>query len=371
MHSSLRPRTSTSGRTAGPGTGLRSGAAKRTLAALGLALAPCLLACAEPTPQAPPADAAPATATAAATADPAASLASLWAGKAPPEWKYDFKDPGPGPRAPVTLAFEAEVGSAMFPEIEALVARRGLKCADTSIRAMMDKRRETEKARIADAKARGEDAVTAASWVNKRSKREANPQLRFSCPKVASDQLQDRPRVPSSGRLLYVFDGAEYPLRHTSYQRTTGDQALALKDFEDTVAHFTRLYGAPTKTFKNPLPTPDKDGKVEFPTAMNFETSWEFADLLARVNVLRYGDLVTIGERVEVPHGLRPDAPRFVDGKLLPPRPAPAGAPTPAADAPAGTPTPATTAPAGAATPATTAPAAPQSSAPATPTSKP
>ena len=247
----------------------------------------------------------------------------------------------------------------------------GAKCADTSIRAMMDKRRETEKARIADAKARGEDAVTAASWVNKRSKREANPQLRFSCPKVASDQLQDRPRVPSSGRLLYVFDGAEYPLRHTSYQRTTGDQALALKDFEDTVAHFTRLYGAPTKTFKNPLPTPDKDGKVEFPTAMNFETSWEFADLLARVNVLRYGDLVTIGERVEVPHGLRPDAPRFVDGKLLPPRPAPAGAPTPAADAPAGTPTPATTAPAGAATPATTAPAAPQSSAPATPTSKP
>ena len=338
MHSSLRPHTSTSGRTAGPGTGLRSGAAKRTLSALGLALAPCLLACAEPTPQAPPADAAPATATAAATADPAASLASLWAGKAPPEWKYDFKDPGPGPRAPVTLAFEAEVGSAMFPEIEALVARRGLKCADTSIRAMMDKRRETEKARIADAKARGEDAVTAASWVNKRSKREANPQLRFSCPKVASDQLQDRPRVPSSGRLLYVFDGAEYPLRHTSYQRTTGDQALALKDFEDTVAHFTRLYGAPTKTFKNPLPTPDKDGKVEFPTAMNFETSWEFADLLARVNVLRYGDLVTIGERVEVPHGLRPDAPRFVDGKLLPPRPAPA---------------------------------APQSSAPATPTSKP
>ena len=69
---------------------------------------------------------------------------------------------------------------------------------------------------------------------------------------------------------------------------------------------------------------PDKDGKVEFQAAKNLEVSWEYADLLARVHVLRYGDLVTIGERIEVPHGLRPDAPRFVAGET-PPLPPPAG----------------------------------------------
>lgn len=303
------------------------------LATFGLAtLCAGLLACSEPTPT----DATPSPAagdTPSSDANPLAGLAKLLPAYKPPEWSYDFKDPGPGPRAPVTLAFETEIGSSMYADVEALVAAHQLKCADTSIRAMMDKRRQAEKARIADAKARGEDAVTAASWVDKRSKREANPQLRFSCPKVTSDQLQDRPRVASSGRLLYVFDDDTYPLRHASFQRTHKDQALALKDFEDTVAYLTGVYGPPTKTFKSELPRPDATGKVEFPTAMNFETSWEFADLLARVNVLRYGDLVTIGERVEVPHGTRPDAPRFVDGKVLPPKPTPA--PKPAEPAPA------------------------------------
>lgn len=346
MHSPLRPRP-----LPGPGP-LVARLALCTAPALRTALALCLagpLACSEPAPATPPPpDANKPTDTptknAGSAANPLAGLASLLPGQKPPEWKYDFKDPGPGARAPVTLAFEAEIGSSMFPEVEALTTMRGYTCGDTSIRAMMDKRREVEKARIADAKARGEDAVTAASWVDKRSKREANPQLRYSCTKMTSDQLVDRPRVASSGRLLYIFDDATYPLRHASYQRTHKDQALALKDFEDTLAHLTRVYGPPTRTFKAELPKPDADGKVEFPTAMNFETSWEFADLLARVNVLRYGDLVTIGERVEVPHGLRPDAPRFVDGKLLPPKAAPTPAPVPAATttAPATTPTPAT-----------------------------
>ena len=339
MHSSLRPRTSPLGL-----AGLATSIGSAGIVAL------TLLACSAPTPETPPPAVDSPAADKPGAADPLSGISSLWGNKPPPEWKFEFKDPGPGPRAPVTVAFEAEIGSSMFPEVEALVARRGLKCADTSVRAMRDKRRETETARLADAKARGEDAVTAASWVNKRSKREANPQLRFSCPKVTSDQLVDRPRVPSSGRLLYVFDDAIYPLRHTSYQRTHKDQAVALKDFEDTVAYLTRVYGPPTKTYKTELPKPDKDGKVEFPTAMNFETSWEYADLLARVNVLRYGDLVTIGERVEVPHGLRPDAPRFVDGKLLPAKPMPASAATtpPATPpaTPAATPTPANSPPA-------------------------
>lgn len=234
--------------------------------------------------------------------------------KPAPEWSFDFKDPGPGPRAPTTAAFNAVVGVSMFAEVEALVKQRGLECADTSVRAMMDRRREAERARVADAKARGEDAVTSASWVNKRSKREANPQLRFSCPTITADQIGDRPRPPSTGRLLYVFDDAVYPLRHSSYQRTHKDHAAALLDFQDTVAALTATYGLPSKPLKTALPQHDADGKLEFPNATNFEIAWDFADLAVRANILRYGDLVTVGERLEVPHGIRPDAPRLGAG---------------------------------------------------------
>lgn len=255
-------------------------------------------------------------------------------------WTFDFKDPGPGPRAPQTAAFGAAVGVSMFPEVEALVKQRGLDCADTSVRAMMDRRREAEKAKVADAKARGEDAVTSASWVNKRSKREANPQLRFSCPKITGEQIGDRPRPPSTGRLLYVFDDASYPLRHSSYQRTHRDHAAALLDFEDTAAALTAIYGPPSKSPKTELPRPDANGKLEFPNATNYEIAWNFADLAVRVNVLRYGDLVTVGERLEVPHGIRPDAPKLSGTPTAPPTPAPPATSPPATSPPTAAPSP-------------------------------
>ena len=295
----------------------RSSCLSRSLLAL---VAGTGLACTPATPAEP--TAAAGTATAPANTEPAKSGYAA----APDTWTFDFKEPGPGPRAPQTAAFGATVGVSKFPEVEALVKQRGLECADTSVRAMMDRRREAEKAKVADAKARGEDAVTAASWVNKRSKREANPQLRFACPKITADQIGDRTRPPSHGRLLYVFDDAGYPLRHSSYQRTHKDHAAALLDFQDTIAALTAIYGPPGKPLKTELPQPDKDGKLEFPNATNFEIAWDFADLAVRANVLRYGDLVTVGERIEVPHGIRPDAPALPGGAA----PASASATTPA-----------------------------------------
>jgi hypothetical protein len=291
-----------------------------------LAVVPvALLACSASTPEAPPpaadepaadkaADPADNPADQAAASKGLAGLAEMMGKKPPAPWKFDFKDPGPGPRAPTTQVFGATIGTSMFPEIEKHVQALGLTCGDTSIRAMMDRRREAERAKIAEAKARGEDAVTAASWLDKRSKREQNPQLRFSCPKVTSDQIKDRPRPPSSGRLLFVFDDPSYPVRHASYQRTHKDHAAALADHDDTLAALTKVYGPPTTPAKAGLPRLEPGGKVEFPTATNFETSWEYADLVVRLNVLRYSDLVTVGERIEVPHGLRPDAPRIAAG---------------------------------------------------------
>lgn len=289
-------------------------------------------------------------------------LAGLF-GRKEHEWRFDFKEPGAGPRAPVTAALHSEVGLFRVADAEALTERLGLRCGDTSIRATMEGRRKVERKRLEEARARGEDAVSAASWLDHKSKREANPQVRYSCPKTRSEQLTDRPRPPSEGRLLFVFDSAEHPLRHVSYQRTSKDAAPAITDYQDAVAYYTGVYGPPTRTPGRELPQPDAKGGVEIPVATNFETEWAYSDLLVKVTLLRYANLITVGERVEVPPGIRPDAPRL--GK---PAPADAAAPAPAT-APAGGPSPspaAASSASGAAAPTPAAPAtAPAGAAPA------
>lgn len=299
------------------------------LAVLALVLAACAQK-PEPDAQAQPQEAAP--------ADSAGKdWGSVFGRGKDPEWKFDFKDPPPGARAPVTRAFHLELGQAMFPDAEALTKRLGLVCGDTSIRAMMDARRVAERKRIDEAKARGEDAVTAASWLNRKSKREANPQIRYSCVKTDSDKLGDRVRPPTQGRLLFVFDSAEHPLRHASFQRTGKDTRAAILDYEDAVAYYTGVYGPAHKTPDRELPKPDAQGAVELPPATNFEHEWNYSDLTIRVGILRFNDMITVGERVEVPHGIRPDAPRL--GKTDAP---PAPPPAPPAAAPADAPAPAT-----------------------------
>ena len=302
------------------------------LAALALGLAVPSLAC--NSAPAPSAAQEPAKAEA-PTKDGAAAGGGLKGlfGRKDVEWKFDFKDPPPGPRAPVTGAMLVELGLSRVADVTALTDRLGLKCGDTSIRGMMEERRKVERKRIEDAKARGEDAVTAASWLNYKSKREANPQVRYSCPKTDSTALTDRVRPPSNGRILFVFDSDKHPLRHVSYQRTYkgSEAAAALADYQDAVAYYTKVYGPPAKVPSRELPTPAADGTVEIPPTVNFDAEWNYSDLTVKVGLLRYADLITVAERVEVPHGIRPDAPR--DGKTAPP-PSPA-APSPAAPAPA------------------------------------
>lgn len=219
----------------------------------------------------------------------------------------EFRDPDPGPRAPATRAFAVELGAATFPEVEALVQRLGLQCSDTSIRALMEAKRAAEREKAA---ARGEDAVSSASWMKKKSKREANPQIRFSCPKVQAEQIQDRPRRPSMGRLLFVFDSADHPLRHVSYQRSHVDHEAAFADLEDSIAAMKALFGEPTGA-RGDLPE-RVDGKIHFAPNRQYEIRWEYSDLAVKVTAIQFGPTkVTIGERVEVPHGIRPDAPRL------------------------------------------------------------
>ena len=132
-----------------------------------------------------------------------------------------FKDPPPGPRAPGSDAFGARVGASSLQDVQQLVQRMGIDCPDTSARALLGRARAARVAAAEDRKRRGlpPDAVSGASG-NRRSPMERNPQVRLSCEDLPASALTDRPRAPSIGRLLFVFDSPEHPVRHISYQRT-------------------------------------------------------------------------------------------------------------------------------------------------------
>ncbi len=217
----------------------------------------------------------------------------------------EFRDPDPGPRAPEAAAFGAEIGRSSYADVKAYVEARGFTCKDTSIRAMMEAKRDAEREKQAE---KGEDAVSSASWMKKKSKREKNPQVRFSCPKVTSEALADRERVKSHGRLLFVFDSDELPLRHVSYQRSHDNHTRALDDYEESVKAMTARFGEPTAT-RGEVPERDENGKAEFPPSRSLELRWDFSDLAIKVTAIHFGRKVTVGERIEVPHGIRPDAP--------------------------------------------------------------
>ncbi len=270
---------------------------------------PAASACQSSAPEEPKGEAEAASAASAPAEGDAKSpgLLGRWlgGGAEEEETKLEFAEPAPGPRAPTAKALHVDIGRASYEDVQRITKEHGFECEDTSIRAKMKAMRE---AKMAEAEARGEDAVTSASWA-KPSKREKNPQVRFACVQVLSTRIGDRERPISAGRLLYIFDSESLPVRHASYQRIHKNQARALEDLSDVVAHMKSVYGEPT-TVREQLPTPAEDGTVEFPMLKNIEFEWRYSDLLVKIQAVRLGgEKVTIGERVEVPIGLRPDAP--------------------------------------------------------------
>jgi hypothetical protein len=121
---------------------------------------------------------------------------------------------------------------------------------------------------------------------------------------VTTQQLNDRQRPPSVGRLLLVFDSERHPLRHASYQRSFPDPATARPEVQAAVAAFTTRFGAPTRT-----PAPETASELPWLVPVDYE--WSFADLMVRVTALNFGPArgINLTELVEVPLPLRPDAP--------------------------------------------------------------
>jgi len=218
-----------------------------------------------------------------------------------------FTEPEEGPRAPTTAALGARVGFSTLKQVQEMFAAWGTACENTSMRALMQQMREEKKKEIAEAQARGEDidGITGASMVNYRSKKERNPQVRLRC-QGGSSVLKDRPRLPSDGRALYVFDSDDHPLRHASYRRHHKNHPAALDDVAETVAAMTRVFGAPHES--TPLPQ-EEQGRVRFEPWKRYIFAWKWADLRVEISALNMRRTVDVNELIEVPWPVRADAP--------------------------------------------------------------
>lgn len=220
-----------------------------------------------------------------------------------------FTEAEPGARAPATEWLGVRVGFARLGSVESTTASWALSCSDRGMRAMMTELREKKRDEVARAEARGEpDAVTGASILTRRTARDDNPQIRWSCIGVPSSALRDRARTPSSGRLLFVFDDERAPLRHVSYQRSHRDWASAVEDFRDTRAALSARYGHPTE--KGAAANAELGADSPLPKYGRREAEWRFSDVVASVSIANLGNYgFSVSEVVEVPWPVRADAP--------------------------------------------------------------
>lgn len=209
----------------------------------------------------------------------------------------EFQAPDPElPRAPVREAFGLQLGLSL-DALQAELRSRDVECDDTGVRASIEKLREHKRKQLEQAE--DPDAVTGASILHKRSKKESNPQIRLACELASIAELEpNHPRVP--GRALFVFDSPEHPLRHASLRRTYQTSEAAMLDLRESVARFSAIHGEPT-TLRGTIPRPgDAPDKPE-----PIRVQWRYADLLVEVSSNSFGKMISVDERVEVPWPVR------------------------------------------------------------------
>ena len=240
--------------------------------------------------------------------------AGYWRHRAAAASRYQapvFVDPPAGPRAPSAELLGARVGTSRLSDVRAVVARWGITCADRSVRTLMSELRARKRADIADAKRRGTpDAVTGASILTHRTARDDNPQVRLSCEDTSSSRLVDRSRVTSTGRLLYVFDDEQAPLRHVSYERNHPAWDAALADFTTTRDAMAATLGKPRESSFGTSPENSAAEAVALPKYARRVAEFRYSDLVATVTVANLGGRgYSVGEILEVPLPVRADAP--------------------------------------------------------------
>ncbi len=222
-----------------------------------------------------------------------------------------FVEPPAGPRAPSAELLGVRVGTTHVPAARAAMSAWGVTCADRSMRTLMGELRDRKREQVRLAEASGKpDAVSGASIITRHTARDDNPQVRLSCDTDAR-HLADRVRSPSSGRLLMVFDSAEAPLRHVSYQRNLSAWDDAWKDFAGTRGALMLRFGAPQERESGVATVPAADEEpAPLPRYARRDAEWRYSDLDVRVSVENLGGRgFVIEETMEVPWPVRADAP--------------------------------------------------------------
>jgi len=217
----------------------------------------------------------------------------------------EFTAVGPGPRAPVVdLTAGIVPGRTTLAEVQALTAKLGWTCSDTSMRGLMKLGREQAQAKMAEAEARGEDpdAVSGASRAHYVSKKEQNPQVQWNCEKVDLSALDGAvfKEPGKSGYALFIFDSAALPLRYVVTSRKFFSQKQTLAIYEAEVARFTAALGPSTSTMGKPDMT---EGEKIFARRNPVNHVWDFADRRATVGVMNMGPErgIDVREVFEVP----------------------------------------------------------------------
>jgi len=188
--------------------------------------------------------------------------------------------------------FGFEIGSSTLADVQAATGRLGFACADRSMSVIMAEARADMRAARS---ARGADAVSHAS---ERARRRApSPQVRWACDRVPAERL-DLDLAPGTGRLLFVFDAADRPLRQVSFQRTHRDRGGAWRDFQAAEARFTRRFGAPT--LMDGAASAGELGPLD-PTTRR----WDRSGIAAKVSALRLHNRVVVSWEAGLPYAPR------------------------------------------------------------------
>jgi hypothetical protein len=272
----------------------------------------------------------PATQTAAPSRPAQPAVAPRPKGKPAVELTWDQTRPP----APSKEGFGVVIGQTTRAEVEALTEKLGLTCGDASPATVSRAAREARLARMqAEAKEKGTipDIVSAASAA-RPSRYEAIPQVRYSCQNTPGTKLTDIQRPGATGRLLFVLDSANHPLRHVSFQRTHDAQPAALADMLATVAAYRERLGEPS-VVQQDLPA-SAGQPYEFPLLTNVVREWQFKDFRVKVAALRGNSgKVILYENVEVPAALAMEplaqAPAAPAGSAAPAQAAQAAQPKP------------------------------------------
>jgi hypothetical protein len=196
----------------------------------------------------------------------------------------------PPERKPLAFldVFGARLGAAPPPAVRDRLDRLGLSCRDASPRSLLA-------ARAADDAA--SDAVTGASARAARAR--VSPQVRLSCEGALPPRLDQGRRVAAArGRLLFVFDDPDAPLRHVAFQRRHRDADAAAADLEETVRALERRFGAPA-------PAPGSGAEPLLPLYEPRRYGWRLGCVEAEVTAVRLGpETFALSEKI----GVRPGA---------------------------------------------------------------